>query len=142
MVLTDVVFQPKCHESCKFIVMLYLWVPQNVSLLGILLGFKTHPKSTERIIEQHTFDEFFDGLRLHRVLHLLGRIFGLVLAALVPSLSILPVPAVLVDQRDNQLLRFLHRFGSVEAADIHKLKHTMRYKQSTLYCFQMRLLLT
>lgn len=122
--------------------MLYLWVPQNVSLLYISQSFKTHPKPTERIKEQNTLDEFFDGLRLHRVLHLLGRIFGLVLATLVPSISILPVPAVLVDQRDNQLLRFLYRFGSVEAANIHELKHTMRYKQSTLYSFQMRLLLT
>lgn len=124
----------------KFMAMLYLWVAKNASLF--LLGFKPHPKPTERIIKQHTFDEFFDGLRLHRVLHLLGRIFGLVLAALVPSLNILSVPAVLVDQRDNQLLRFLHRFGSVKATDIHELKHIMRYKQSTFHRFQLDSLLT
>lgn len=73
------------------------------------------------MIDQHTFDEFFDGLRLHRVLLLLqGRVSALVFAALVASLSILTVPAVLVDQRDDQLLRFLHRFSSVKVTDTYK----------------------
>lgn len=130
------VFQSKCHESCKFGNAICVG-SQKRFLKGISLGFKTRPKPTERIIEQHTFDEFFDGLRLHRVLLLPGRVFGLFIAALFPSLSILSVPPVLVDQRDNKFLRFLHRFGSVEATDINKLKHTKIYnvKQSTSYCF-------
>lgn len=112
---------------------------QKRFLKGISRGFKTRPKPTQRTIEQHTFDEFFDSLRLHRVLRIPGRVFGLVLAALFPSLSILSVPPVLVDQRYNQLLRFLHRFGSVEATDIHELKHTIRLYTINIILLLLRL---
>ena len=84
---------------------------------------------------RHTFNNFFDGLRFHRI-RFLGNI-RLRFSFVSISPSVWPAPSVLLYQGDNELLWFLLRLGTVpthkQTENVYTTDLTLLAKLTRLY---------